>query len=288
MALQPMTGFSFGDLIDAGLEADEKADGDWHKPDGAWHASSLGGCTRQAILARAGFGVDGTPRSGLMTFSMGHAIHDRVERWAKAYEAVEPRFKLVEVEVGGTRDWSVFNNDGVTRRTRLKAKPDMICSWEGRLSVFEIKSERSACPFCKKGGAAYWREKEAAELGYASPVKYEHWLQMTASAMVREPVLGPILEGRTLYVGKNDWLIQAVPVDVGDAIMRSNVVSRLQELERAWAGYVESGTLPKRISPADKSNAWRCDLRTPSERKGEFDPRGRYCPARSACMSAPV
>jgi hypothetical protein len=273
MSVSALTGFDFGRLVDAGLMADKAAENAWHKPDGRWHASSLGDCPRAQILKRAGID-EGQTRSSLLTFALGPAVHDSVERWAESYAAVEPRFEVLYTEVG----W-------VHPTLNLKAKPDLVGAWEGAPFVLEIKTERGGCPICKRGGADYWRQKRSAEFGYPTPVDYNHWLQATASAMCAEQSTGPIAQGRVLYVTKNDWFLDAVPVSLDDPIMRAEVVRRVETLDKLWAEYQARGALPPRIDPGDKDMIWRCDLR----RKDELDGgKGRWCTVREACMGAPV
>jgi hypothetical protein len=274
MPAHALTGFNFGALVDAGLTADRLAEGDWHVPDGYWHASALADCPRAQVLKRAGID-EGHTRSSLMTFELGHAVHASVERWAESYAAVESRFQLICTERGFLHP-----------TLNLKAKPDMIGSWEGEPFILEIKTERGGCPVCKRGGADHWRRKQAEELGYPSPVDSSHWLQATASAMCAEPDLGPIAQGRILYVTKNDWFLSAEPVALDGAGMRDEVARRVRHLDECWQRFVSRSALPLRL--ADPDQIWRCAPRRKDECEGEADMRGRWCTVRAACMQAPV
>jgi len=278
MPITPITGFNLIALIDAGLAQESAEEGTWHQPDGYWHASSLTMCPRRNVLWQAGYATDGVPRSGAMNFQLGHAIHERIERWAATYAAVEPRFELVCVETGGRLD-----------DIRLAAKPDFIFRWEGELVLAEIKSERSACPICKRGGAKQYRVNEAHDEGLPTPIKKEHWVQGTASAMCLEPGLGPIRQGRAFYWGKNDYLLESVPFSTDDPSIRQWIWDRCLYLTDLHLKFKNQGMLPERIAPGTRDD-WQCRPRGARDADdpaaGQMDPRGLYCPARSVCMAS--
>jgi hypothetical protein len=285
VAVTPITGFDLIQLVDAGLAAE--AASEWHEPDGYWHASALMMCPRRNVLWQAGYATDGNARSGAMNFQLGHAIHERIETWAHHYQSVEPRFELVNVEGQDCRtgEFIVGKRDDI----KLKARPDFIFRWEGELVIAEIKSERSECPICKKGGAKQYRVKEAHDEGLPTPIKKEHWVQGVASAMCYEEHYGPIKQGRAFYWGKNDYLLESVPFSTDAPSIRQWIVDRCKYLTNLHYAFTKLGELPARISPGTRDD-WQCrprgvrDSDDPS--KGETDPRGLYCPARVVCYAS--
>jgi hypothetical protein len=282
-AIAPLTGFDLGALIDTGLQAERALEDGWHHADGYWHASALMMCSRRNILWQAGFATDGVPRSGGMNFQLGHAIHERLERWASSYAQLEPRFELVNVEGVDVATGRLLI--GQLEEIKLKARNDILFRWEGELVLAEIKSERSDCPICKRGGAAYWRQQDMTRLGLPAPVKESHLVQGTATAMCYEPHYGPIRQARAWYWGKNDYLIDQVPFEVSNPAVREFVRERCLELTRLFEEYTRHGELPGRIDPGDKPNIWQC---TPRGQRDIVVPgdevKGLYCPARSVCF----
>jgi hypothetical protein len=274
VSITPISGFNLFKLVDAGLAAETA--NEWHEPDGYWHASSLTMCPRRLVLWQAGLATDGVPRSGAMNFALGHDIHAHIERWAPHYAAVEPRFELVGVELSGQLD-----------DLRLKARCDILARWEGELILFEIKSERSGCTFCKRGGATHFRIKEAADEGFPTAVKKEHWVQGTAQAMCLEAKYGPIKQARAIYWQKNDFLLDTVPFSTDDTQIRQWIADRCHQLTDLHYQFKNQGALPQRITPGTRDD-WQCRPRGPRDsddpQAGQMDERGLYCPARAVCM----
>lgn len=259
-----LPGLDLGRIFEEGFRTRTDPDDDWHreKPE-TWHyhASGLSGCPRQQVLRRLGHDTDGVTLSSALTFEVGHAYHRLLERFCGAYEAVEPRFKVLATEAGGTH-----------RVLPLRARCDLLFSWEGELVLADLKTEAPQ--------AASRRRAEMALYGYPAPYRHEHRIQLAAQAMVIESLMmlpEPINQGRALYLNKVNYQVDQVPVAI-DQGARELVYLLVQGNEVDFARHEQDGKwLPPRLAAPDE--VWRCQPRS------ETDDRGKWCPCRSYCMS---
>lgn len=242
------------------------SDSTWHdeskNPTGIyhWHASSLSGCPRAAVLKRAAKATDGHTLEGALTFAVGHLYHALMERGAPLYAAEEPRFAVLALEEGG------YHPD-----IPLAARCDALLAWNGLPVLVDYKTE--------KPQAAQRRRAEQEQFGQAHPVRGEHRIQLTATAMVMEACKQtpePISEARILYINKINGMPDQQPVVIAQAD-RDLVMFLVERLEKHWSRYAKTGELPPRLTGNDET--WRCRARS------EKDAKGIWCEARSWCMS---
>jgi hypothetical protein len=272
VSLLPL-GFNATDVMQAVVAANKAAEGDWHnRPDRNgkwwWHASELSfGCTRRAVLTRAGMATDPTPLKGELTMLMGTIFHAQVERaWPYVMGATGGKVSLELAEKG-------FYH----KQIPLASKPDALLRHsEAGLVVFEVKTEHE--------NAAQRRQEEAREEGRYTSARHEHMLQLAAQAEVLESNgIGPIRQGAVFYMSKNNMFLDLQPVDLEESILRKEVYRIVDTLEAAWAEF-EQGLagkqilVPKRLPGAtDTKPDWRC-------RPVRNGTGGEFCPARSTCM----
>jgi hypothetical protein len=237
------------------------AEESWHREDPEhwnYHASGLVGCPRQMVLRRQGHDTDGLTLSAQLTFEVGHAYHRLLERFCGAYEAAEPRFRVLATEAGGTH-----------RVLPLRARCDLLFSWEGEPILCDLKTEAPS--------ADYRRRMEAEKYGYAAPYRHEHLIQITAQAMVIESILmlpKPIERGVVLYINKVNYNVDQVPVLL-DENARKYVYEAVARHEVWWVA--QPHRLPPKLAAPDE--VWRCQPRS------ESDARGKWCVCRSYCQS---
>lgn len=260
-----LPGLDLGRIFEEGFRTRTDPDDDWHRElPTAWHyhASGLSGCPRQQVLRRLSHDTDGITLSAALTFEVGHAYHRLLERFCGAYEAAEPRFRVLATEAGGTHPY-----------LPLRARCDLLFSWELELILADLKTE------APQAGARRRAEQEV--YGYPYPYRYEHLLQVTAQAMVIEELMGlnePIRQGRILYLNKVNFAVDQVPVELSGHA-RGQVLRMVKAHEQRFAYYERTGELPPRLAAADE--VWRCQPRS------ETDERGKWCSCRSYCMSLP-
>ena len=258
-------GLDLGQIFEAGFRTREASEADsWHNEHANplgwhWHASAVAGCPREQVLKRAGLAKDGITLDSALTFELGHYWHSLMEKFAPAYAAEEDRFKVVLLEQGG------YHKD-----IPLAARCDLLFSWQDELILADLKTEK---PFAKAR-----RQQEADLKGYPYPYKWEHMIQLHATAMVLES-LNPemeILEGRLLYLDKSSFQVDQVPCPITPA-GRSSVAALVAGLEQAWARYELDGTLPEKLSAS--GDVWKCAARS------DTNPKGKWCAARSYCQA---
>jgi hypothetical protein len=260
-----LAGLDLHRIFEEGFKDRVTAADQWHiedPDDYFYHASGLSSCDRQQVLKRMGKATDGLTLETIMTFEVGHHYHGLLEEFARKYEAVEPRFKVLALEAGGAHP-----------SLPLKARCDLLFSWKGKPVLCDLKTES---PFSKD-----YREADQKKYGYPFPYKPEHLLQVTAQAMVIEALMRlrkPISEGRILYLNKSTMAVDQVPLDLGPD-PRATVLRRLALMDRQWGGWTEFRELPPRLKA--RTDLWRCRPREVD------DERGLYCAARSACMKMP-
>lgn len=271
MSLKPL-GFSAENVMQAVVAANKAGEDGWHQrpgPDGKWlwHASELSfGCTRRAILTRAGMNTDPTPLKGELTMLMGTVFHKQVEQaWPYLMGSTGGKAKLVMAEKG-------YHHKDIP----LASKPDALLEVDGvGLVVFEVKTEHEM--------AAKRRGDEAREEGRYTTAKHDHMIQLAAQAEVLESNgIGPIHQGVVFYVSKNNMWIELAPVDLEESILRREVYRIVDGFEKAWAEFEQGAmhkdiVVPKRLpgfasSPPD----WRC-------RPVKGGVAGEFCPCRTIC-----
>lgn len=243
-----------------------------------WHASALGGCTRAAVLKRAGMAPDPNTVDSEMGFEFGHAIHSAAEGFLKS--------DMKHLEAVSDGDWSVYSVEvgGAHPTLALKAQPDAVLLNGKELVVHDHKTEG--------GTALRIRKANAKEAGNSDEsVSLSHKIQVTAGAMCTEArdKLPNIKRGMVLYMskqeGRNKWDFHTETFAITSAL-RNAVLAKLTELEVAWNAYELGGILPPRL-PAEEQYYggvgpnWRCRARSAD------DPRGVYCASRSVCMVLP-
>lgn len=260
-------GVTMRDILDAGLKVGGYSQ--WHdeahKADGyKWHASSLTFCTRREILKRAGYVMDMDDPDQAMLLEQAKMIHEWMERAITAFCA-DPanEASILCTEIGYTHT-----------SLNLRAKPDALLSIRGVPVLVDYKTE-------KEGGMS--RRKEAAKAaGQRTSARYEHQIQLAATAMCLETNgYEPISEGRVWYLSRQEWFTDEQPVDLGDSLLRREVERKIRDLDTAWEDHQRDATLPHRINlemkPGEK---WKCSTRTKEPEKGKF------CPARQVCFAA--
>jgi hypothetical protein len=257
-------GVTMRDILDAGLKVE--AYSNWHdeahKPDGyKWHASSLTFCTRREILKRAGYVMDMDDPDQAMLLEQAKMIHEWMERAITAYCA-DPsnEAEILVTEIGYTH--TTLN---------LRAKPDALLSIRGVPVLVDYKTE-------KEGGMSR-RQDAAKAAGSRTSARYEHQIQLAATAMCLETNGYPaISEGRVWYLSRQEWFTDEQPVDLGDSLLRLEVERKIHALDEAWAAYEGGAVLPHRIDlEAKPQEKWKCATRTKDPLKGKF------CPARQVC-----
>lgn len=257
-------GFEPREIIAAGLAA-QKANEDpyYRNPDANgkwwWHASSLGRCPRRLILERAGLASDGSMLESLMTMQVGTWMHSKFEEWIQAY-------------VGTRRDIEIAAQERPFWHPNypLCAKPDVLLQIPQGFFLVDFKTEHE--------NASRRRGEEAREYGRYTAAKPDHMLQLAATAMCIEANLGiAVASGAIWYVSKNNGWIESAPVDISEAILREDVLFRVNSLERYWELWSQGRMLPHRLDPKNKSVSWECAPRKDSD-------LGRWCPARSTCF----
>ncbi len=259
-------GFSPRDIIASGLASQEANKSDYYRnPDAEgkwwWHASSLGRCPRRLILDRAGLAADGSPLEGLMTMQVGTWMHQQFEGWIRAY--VEGR-KDIEITA---QERPFFHS-----QYPMCAKPDVLLQIPQGFFLIDFKTEHE--------NAAKRRGEDAREVGRYTSAKADHMIQLAATAMCIEDTLGiAITSGAIWYVSKNNGWIESAPVDLSEAVLREDVLFRVNALEQYWRLWSGGRELPRKLNQEDRSVAWECQPVKGSE-------LGRYCPARSTCMGA--
>lgn len=254
-------GLDLSKIFEFGFKHRVDGNDEWHKEpdhDYAQHASSLASCPRQAVLRRAHEDTDGLTLTSALTFEVGHAYHRLLEDFCLAYEREEPRFKVLAMEAGGRHP-----------ELPLKARCDLLFSWEGKPILCDLKTEAPA--------AAARRRSEQEKYGEQFPVRAEHRIQVAAQAIVIEALMGipKIKEARVLYVNKVSFDCDQVPVFITEK-ERTAVLNLVFKHEHNWGVFKETAILPPRLEAADE--VWRCRPRT------EADPKGIYCSCREACF----
>lgn len=278
MSVQPLS-FSAEDMMRAVLESQPRDD--YHRnPDanGKWwhHASSLGfGCTRRAVLERAcrttgAIPTDPRPLDGEMTMLVGTLWHREIERGIRHLPVLaKSDVKVLHVE-------EAFWHKGIP----LVAKPDGVLEIDGRVVVYDLKTEHER--------SAQWRSSEAREEGRHTNAKPEHQLQVAAQALCLESNgVGPVEQGFVFYISKNSGWLEIAPVDLSESVLRRQVEHRVAALEAAWAAFVEGShnkqvVLPPRLPGAEKAGRdgkpWNCRVVSVTTN------HGKYCPAASFCL----
>lgn len=253
-----LSGLDLWKIIETGVQQRLAMVDPWHDDD-LWHASGLSDCTRAQILKKSGLGTDGITTESALNFELGHYWHKQFEQDARAYEAVEPRFKVIAAEVGGEHP-----------ELRLKARCDLLFSWEGMEVICDYKTEH---PFARDH-----RVKDAQKLGQSSAYKWEHRVQVAATALVLEHlgVAKHVEHARLVYLNKANLSVDQVPVPITEGD-RQFVIRRIKELEDWKHAFATTQALPMMVTAPDD---WRCKPRAKN------DERGLYCTARSACMEA--
>ena len=257
-------GVTMRDILDAGLKVEGYSN--WHdeahKPDGyKWHASSLTFCTRREILKRAGYVMDMDDPDQAMLLEQAKMIHEWMERAITAYCA-DPanEAEILVTEIGYTHP-----------TLNLRAKPDALLGIRGIPVLVDYKTE-------KEGGMS--RRQDAAKAsGAKTSARYEHQIQLAATAMCLETNGYPsISEGRVWYLSRQEWFTDEQPVDLGDSLLRKEVERKIHDLDAAWTAYETNAYLPHRIDlEAKPGEKWKCSTRTKEPLKGKF------CPARQVC-----
>jgi hypothetical protein len=258
-------GVTMRDILNAGLKVEgfSQWHDESHKPDGFhWHASSLTFCSRREILKRAGYVMDMDDPDQAMLLEQAKMIHEWMERAITSYCA-DPMNEATVLctEVGYTHP-----------TLNLRAKPDALLEIRGVPVLVDYKTE-------KEGGMSR-RQDAAKAAGLRTSARYEHQIQLAATAMCLETNGYPaISEGRVWYLSRQEWFTDEQPVDLADPLLRKEVERLIHNLDDAWEAYQAQAILPHRINleerPYDK---WRCAVR-PKE-----PPKGKFCPARSVCM----
>ena len=238
----------------------------WHEESNLswnWHASSLGDCSRAQCLKRRGLDLDGHTEEAQAFFDLGSWWHRRWERDCLLYEEAEPRFKVHAVEAGGRHP-----------NINLKARMDMLFSWDGNFVVLDVKTEQS---FARKH-----RVDDAERLGLPYAYKVQHQIQVATGAVIAESLIPGlrIHSGRIFYINKNSLAVDQVPVPITDTD-REWVCNRVQNLEDMYAQFEASNwkQLPPQLHGCSPDDTWKCKPRS------KDDPRGMYCPSRQACMA---
>jgi hypothetical protein len=259
---RPLPGLDLRAIFSEGFRGREDANDKWHVEDPenwSYHASSLVGCPRAAVLSRAGMATDGITLEAALTFEVGHCYHRLLENFCYAYEKVEPRFKVLAVEAGGKHPF-----------LPLKARCDLLFSWEDEPILCDLKTE---APLSRGR-----RVDDQSKYGYPFPYRFEHQIQVAAQALVIEQLMRmprTITQGRILYINKVTMACDQVPVAIDEAA-RLTVARALEKNFDNWEAYKATGALPPQLGAADE--VWRCKARTP------VDPMGLYCQARSSCF----
>jgi hypothetical protein len=283
MGHEPL-GFSAIDIMEAGLKG-APVDS-WHErpvppAPWLWHASSLAGCPRAAVLMRAGLDAPAErPLDGQLTMHLGTVFHREMEHFLQRLCIVKPHVSIVTQEVG-------FKHSTLN----LCAKPDALLKVYDRLVLMDFKTEHEK--------AAQNRERDSAERGARSHVRPEHALQVAATAMVLEDNgFGPIHQGFVLYVSKNSfWIgdLTSNTVDLEDQILRKEVERRVRNLDSAWEEY-ENSVLEHKADPREvilprrfPKNYWNCIARGANAKhpNGDGTGHGKYCSSRKNCFRLP-
>lgn len=256
-------GVTMRDILDAGLKVG--AYSGWHdegsKDEYKWHASGLTFCSRREILKRAGYVMTTDDPDQAMLLEQAKMIHEWMERAITAYCA-DPvnEAQILCTEIGYTHP-----------TLNLRAKPDALLEIKGVPVLVDYKTE-------KEGGMS--RRRDAAkQSGAKTSARWEHQLQLAATAMVLETNGYPaITEGRVWYLSRQEWFTDEQPVDLGDSLLRMEVERKIHDLDAAWEAYQANATLPHRINLEQKpQEKWKCATRTKEPTKGKF------CPAYSVC-----
>ncbi len=235
------------------------------------HASGVTGCPRRYVLEALGKATDGNTVDSAMNFAFGNTLHSVLEKGLPGV----PEFE----------GWkAIYSEQGfVHSQMALKGKPDAV--WEtptGQPILFDLKTE--------SGQSKRLRERDNID-----GIRDEHKVQITAGAMLVEDNTDlRFTTGLVVYVGRKTVLALGKPVEVSKweftpklfeitDTMRQNVVRHVTDKVNAWRNYQTTGELPERLPQmmmyGKLRDDWHCAPRDAT------DDRGKYCPARTVCMS---
>lgn len=244
----------------------------WHTSPGpggrwSWHASALGNCLRQQVLARAGRATDGVRLESQLTFDVGHLYHALVGFGVTMCDDME----VLGIELGGHHS-----------KLPLAGRCDVVYRQDdGPVTVIDVKSESTW------SGQHRRAEAKQPRITTARP---EHQLQVNATALILADQHGiRPTQGWAVYVdkGSGQWDLQWVPIGRPE---QNDVLARLAALEAAWARHVKTTRLPARLPMVPLKVKGRVvpGKMVPSglcKPRSTEDARGLYCAARWACYS---
>jgi len=279
MAIAPLL-FSAEDLMLAVLDS-QAQDSYFSNPDATgkwwWHASSLAfGCIRRMVLERAcrttgAIPLDPTPLDGRMNMLIGTLWHEAVERGVRYLPTILPGASVEVLHV----EEAFYHKD-----IPLVAKPDGVFRINGRIVVYDIKTEKT--------NSAKYRAQEARDEGRHTTAKPDHQLQLAAQALCLESNgVGPVEQGMIYYIERNNGWLEAPPVDLSGSIQRLQVKRIVDQAEAAWAAFVQGSkegrvVLPPRLPGALEAGRdgkpWNCRVQSTQTK------HGKYCTVASFCQ----
>lgn len=241
--------------------------------DESWiRLSRAGECSRQIGYRISGAQGEADDLAALVTFEIGHAIHQRVQGWLTALGWIEPGWCEVPLLVPSARGKGTA--DAISRRLTKDGVPDA----KGTRRVIEIKSIGN-----EPGTEVFGKEMELGAFDRLKEPKGHHIDQATAYAWAWNTSLAA--RGVMLHAGST----LAWPVDAITHLTFVYVAKDGRDRDMPLKVFTQKLSEKRTARLVGKFAAiWEALDRSELPAR-DFDPFGRYspccwCPFRAACI----